>query len=72
MAPKTNPPIATAHLYFSVIRLFDEVSIWVNFQNNPTARDSVTRYLSAIKSVLSRVVGGRHASAAVQVSTDRR
>jgi mycolipenoyl-CoA---2-(long-chain-fatty acyl)-trehalose mycolipenoyltransferase / long-chain-acyl-CoA---trehalose acyltransferase len=65
-------PRDPAHLYFSVIRLFDEVSIWVNFQNNPTARDSVTRYLSAIKSVLSRVVGGRPASAAVQVSTDRR
>ena len=49
-------PRDPAHLYISVIRLFDEVSIWVNFQNNPIARDSVTRYLSAMKSVLRRVV----------------
>jgi mycolipenoyl-CoA---2-(long-chain-fatty acyl)-trehalose mycolipenoyltransferase / long-chain-acyl-CoA---trehalose acyltransferase len=57
-------PRDPAHLYFSVIRLFDEVSIWVNFQNNPIARNSVTRYLSAIKSVCRRVVDGRHAGAA--------
>ena len=61
-------PRDPAHLYISVIRLYDEVSIWVNFQNNPTARDSVTRYLGAIKSVLSRVVGGRGKCAAVQIS----
>ena len=52
-------PRDPAHLYISVIRLFDEVSIWVNFQNNPIARDSVTRYLSAMKSVLRRVADGR-------------
>jgi hypothetical protein len=37
-------------------------------QNNPIARDSVTRYLSAMKSVLRRVADGRHAGAAVQIS----
>ena len=52
-------PRDPAHLYISVIRLFDEVSIWVNFQNNPIARDSVTRYLSAVKSVLRRVADRR-------------
>lgn len=61
-------PRDPAHLYMSVIRLFDEVSIVVNFQNNPVARDSVTRYLSAMKSVFRRVADGRHADAADQVS----
>jgi 2-O-sulfo trehalose long-chain-acyltransferase len=56
-------PRDPAHLYISVIRLFDEVSIWVNFQNNPVARDSVTQYLSAIKSVLRRLGDGRRADA---------
>jgi len=42
------------------------VSIWVNLPNNPTARDSVTRYLRAMKSVLRRVTDGRHADPAVQ------
>jgi hypothetical protein len=60
-------PRDPAHLYISVIRLFDEVSIWVNFPNNPIARDSVTRYLSAMKSVLRRVADGRHAGPAVRV-----
>lgn len=61
-------PRDPAHLYFSIIRLFDEVSIWVNLPSNPIARDSVTRYLRAMKSVLSRVVGGLDADAAVRVS----
>ena len=52
-------PRDPAHLYISVIRLFDEVSIWVFFQNNPIARDSVTRYVKALKSVCARVVEGR-------------
>jgi hypothetical protein len=60
-------PRDPAHLYFSVIRLFDEVSIWVNLPNNPTAKDSVTRYLRAMKSVLRRVADGRHGDPAVQV-----
>jgi mycolipenoyl-CoA---2-(long-chain-fatty acyl)-trehalose mycolipenoyltransferase / long-chain-acyl-CoA---trehalose acyltransferase len=54
-------PRDPAHLYITVIRLFDEVSIWVNFQNNPVARDSVTRYLGAMKSVFKRVANGQHA-----------
>jgi 2-O-sulfo trehalose long-chain-acyltransferase len=61
-------PRDPAHLYISVIRLFDEVSMWVNFQNNPTARNSVTRYLSAIKSALRRVADGLDAGAAVRVT----
>jgi mycolipenoyl-CoA---2-(long-chain-fatty acyl)-trehalose mycolipenoyltransferase / long-chain-acyl-CoA---trehalose acyltransferase len=52
-------PRDPAHLYFSVIRLFDEVSIWVNFPKNPIARESVTRYLGAMVSVIRRVVEGR-------------
>lgn len=61
-------PRDPAHLYISVIRIFDEVSIWVNFQNNPVARDSVTRFLSTMKSVFSRVADGRYTGAAVQVT----
>jgi hypothetical protein len=60
-------PRDPAHLYMSVIRLFDEVSIVVNFQNNPVARDSVTRYVSAMKSVFRRVADGHFVGAAVQV-----
>jgi len=60
-------PRDPAHLYMSVIRLFDEVSIWVNFPDNPVARDSVTRYLGAMKSVFRRVADGLDAGAAVQV-----
>jgi hypothetical protein len=62
-------PRDPAHLYTSVIRLFDAVTIWVNFQNNPIARDSVARYLSAMKSVLRRLADGRDAGAVVQIST---
>lgn len=51
-------PRDPAHLYMSVIRLFDEVSMMVNFQNNPIARESVTRYVEAMKSTCVRVVEG--------------
>ncbi|WP_304441756.1 condensation domain-containing protein [Mycobacterium sp. 1165178.9] len=61
-------PRDPAHLYFSVIRLFDEVSMWVNLPNNATAKDSVIRYVSAMKSVLRRAADGRYTGAAVQVS----
>ncbi|HEX5255778.1 MAG TPA: condensation domain-containing protein [Mycobacterium sp.] len=61
-------PRDPAHLYFSVIRLFDEVSMWVNLPKNPIAKDSVIRYVSAMKSVLKRVADGRFTGAAVQVS----
>jgi hypothetical protein len=61
-------PRDPAHLYFSVIRLFDEVSMWVNLPKNPIAKDSVTRYLQAMKSVLKRVADGRQASQAIEVS----
>lgn len=55
-------PRDPAHVYTSVIRLFDEVSIWVNFADNSIARDSVVRYLAALKSVLRRITEGRVAS----------
>lgn len=60
-------PRDPAHLYFSVIRLFDEVSMWVNLPKNPTAKDSVTRYVSAMRSVLKRVTDGRYTGAPIQV-----
>jgi 2-O-sulfo trehalose long-chain-acyltransferase len=60
-------PRDPAHVYTSVIRIFDEVSIWVNFQNNPVARDSVTRYLTALKTVFTRVTDERRAGAAADV-----
>lgn len=63
-------PRDPAHLYISVIRLFDEVSMWVNFPDNPVARDSVTRYLRAIKSTVRRVLGGHRAGVAVTEVTD--
>jgi 2-O-sulfo trehalose long-chain-acyltransferase len=59
-------PRDPAHLYISVIRLFDEVSIWVNVQNNPVAKDSVARFLSALKSVFKRVADGRRAGVSIQ------
>ncbi|KAA1246585.1 acyltransferase [Mycobacterium simiae] len=57
-----------AYLYFSVIRLFDEVSIMAKFPNNPIARESVCRYVDVLKSVYERVAEGRHATAVVQVA----
>jgi hypothetical protein len=61
-------PRDPAHLYISVIRLFDEVSIAVNFPNNPIARESVNTYVEAMKSVFARVAAGHYAEAPVQVS----
>lgn len=48
-----------AHLYLSVGRLFDETSIAVFFPNNPVARESVIRYVEAMKSVCIHVAEGR-------------
>jgi Condensation domain len=48
-----------AFMYSTAFRLFDEVSITVWYPNNPTARESVTRYTQAIKSVFDRVVASR-------------
>jgi Condensation domain len=50
-----------AHLYMTVGRLFDETSMAVFFPNNPIARESVIRYVEAVKSVCVRVSEGRHA-----------
>jgi hypothetical protein len=63
-------PRDPAHLYISIIRLFDELSIWVNLPDNPTARESVTRYLRALKGVISRVTDGARPS--FQVLDERR
>jgi hypothetical protein len=52
-----------AHLYMSVGRLFDEASMAVFFPNNPVARESVVRYLEAVKSVCAHVAEGRYATA---------
>lgn len=52
-----------AHLYMSVGRLFDDVSMMVFFPNNPVARESVTRYIKAMKSVCVRVAEGSDAVA---------
>lgn len=54
-----------AYLYFSVIRLFDEVSIMVNLPNNPVARESVTRYLEVLKSVFEKAAEGQYANSTV-------
>jgi hypothetical protein len=50
-----------AHLFMSVVRIFDETSMWVVFPNNPVARDSVARYVEALKSVFVRAAEGRDA-----------
>ena len=62
-------PRDPAHLYISVVRLFDEVSIVVNFQDNPVARDSVTRYVQAIKSAFEGVAAGRYTAHGSRVSS---
>jgi mycolipenoyl-CoA---2-(long-chain-fatty acyl)-trehalose mycolipenoyltransferase / long-chain-acyl-CoA---trehalose acyltransferase len=54
-------PRDPAYVYLSVIRLFDEVSLVVNFQNNPVARESATRYAKAIKAVFTSVADGHDA-----------
>jgi hypothetical protein len=48
-----------AHLYMSVGRLFDETSIAVFFPNSAFARESVIRYVEAMKSVCVGVAEGR-------------
>jgi hypothetical protein len=43
-------------------RVFDETSMAVFFPNNPIARESVTRYIEAVKSVCVRVAEGLDAA----------
>jgi hypothetical protein len=52
-------PRDPAHVYLSVVRLFDEVSLMMNFQNNPVAPESAIRYAKAMKSVFTRVAYGQ-------------
>jgi hypothetical protein len=40
-----------------VFRLENETQVIVQFPDNPVARDSVTRYITALKSVYARVAG---------------
>jgi 2-O-sulfo trehalose long-chain-acyltransferase len=58
-------------------RVSHQVSVWVNrfekettvtvlFPNNPVARESVARYLAAMKSVYVRVADGRHSGTFAQ------
>jgi hypothetical protein len=54
-----------AHLYMSIGRLFDETSMAVFFPNNAVARESVIRYVEAVKSVCVRVAEGRQAVGSV-------
>jgi hypothetical protein len=57
-----------AYMYSTVFRLFDEVSIMVSYPNNPVARESVTRYTEAMRSVFDRVVTGKLAAVPVRVA----
>ncbi|WP_052316366.1 condensation domain-containing protein [Mycobacterium canetti] len=64
-----NDARSPAYLYMSVIRLFDEVSLMIQFPNNPVARESATRYGEVISSIFSRVAAGQYAAPAVRVSS---
>jgi hypothetical protein len=57
-----------AHLYMSVGRLFDEASMAVFFPDNPIARESVVRYVKAVKSVCVRVAEGCDAVAPLRAA----
>lgn len=57
-----------AHLYMSVGRLFDETSMAVFFPDNPIARESVIRYVDAVKSVCVRVAEGRDSATLVRTT----
>jgi hypothetical protein len=48
-----------AYVCMWVGRLYDETSVTVFFPNNPVARDSVTRYVGAMKSIYVAVAEGR-------------
>jgi hypothetical protein len=50
-----------AHVCFWVGRLYDETSVIAFYPNNPIARESVTRYVDAMKSVFVSVAEGRDA-----------
>lgn len=47
---------AAAEFNIRIIRLKKETQVIVRFPDNPVARDSVTRYVTALKSVYSRIV----------------
>ena len=49
-----------------VIRLANETRLTVVFPKNPVARESVTRYIAAMKSVYARVADGRGAVASLR------
>ena len=55
-----------ARLSIRVSRLKKETQVTVLFPNNPVARESVTRYVEALKSVYVRVAEGHGAAAPVR------
>ncbi|MGC1739450.1 MAG: acyltransferase, partial [Mycobacterium sp.] len=56
----------TAQFDIRVYRLENETRAIVMFPNNPIARESVTRYISALKSIYVRVAEGRDAVAGLR------
>lgn len=61
---------APAHLYMTVGRMFDEASMAVFYPNNPTARQSVVRYVETVKTVCARVAAGSDAVVTARPRSD--
>jgi hypothetical protein len=51
--------LSPAHICMWVGRVHDETSLTVSFPDNPIARESVTRYVEAMKEVYAGVAEGR-------------
>jgi hypothetical protein len=64
-----NDGRSPAHMYSTVLRLFDEVSIMVFYPKNPTARESVMRFTQQLKSMFERVVAGNFAANPVRIAS---
>jgi hypothetical protein len=61
---------APAHVYMTIGRLFDEASMAVFFPDNPTARESVARYIETVKSVCARVAAGQYQATHARTRSD--
>ena len=61
---------APAHTYMTLGRMFDETSLAVFYPDNPTARESVVRYVETVKAVCARVAAGSDAVAIVRPRSD--
>ena len=55
LSPGTYFSGVAAEFNIRVFRLETETQVMVRFPDNPIARDSVTRYITALKSVYARV-----------------